>query len=363
MSINPWFRFYPTDWRGDAALRSVSFAARGLWMDMISLMHEAEPYGHLLVNSKSPDAIRLARMLGGNPKEVSGLLRELEEEGVFSRTDEGTIYSRRMVRDCKRNAETSAAGRENGLLGGNPDIRRGTVPKDHRTRRFRRSDNPAKARRIFDKDSGECHWCHKELTYDGEGPNLYHVDHVTAIADGGTNDDDNLVASCAACNHARARVSWSDPNGSGSSDPNGSGLGSDGADHKPHGARAPPSTARSQKEGSELRSAADAAPDGPRSVVWSEGLERLQRLTGLPVAKARTRLGQLLRLAGDDCPRLLAVLRECPETGDPQAWLTRAAEARAGQKSAVSKLGWMMQTPDDDPLTIDAEPAAVETLQ
>ena len=36
MSINPWMKFYPSDWRSDAALRTVSSAARGLWMDMLS---------------------------------------------------------------------------------------------------------------------------------------------------------------------------------------------------------------------------------------------------------------------------------------------------------------------------------------
>jgi hypothetical protein len=120
MSVNPWMKFYPTDWRGDAALRSVSFAARGLWMDMLSLMHEADPYGHLLVNGRAPPADRLARMLGGALEEVTQLLDELEEQGVFSRTGDGIIYSRRMVRDYAKAARDKA----NGSAGGNPNIKR-----------------------------------------------------------------------------------------------------------------------------------------------------------------------------------------------------------------------------------------------
>ena len=120
MSTNPWLKFYPTDWRGDAALRSVSFAARGLWMDMLSLMHEAETYGHLLVNGRAPPTARLARMLGGTIKEVTQLLDELEEQRVFSRTDDGIIYSRRMVRDHAK----AARDKENGRAGGNPNIKR-----------------------------------------------------------------------------------------------------------------------------------------------------------------------------------------------------------------------------------------------
>ncbi len=115
----PWLRFYTADWRGDAGLRAVGFAARGLWMDMLSLMHEAAPYGHLVVNGKPLDAARLAARLGGTAKEVQHLLDLLEAEGVFSRTDDGAIFSRRMVRD----AEKAERDRVNGRGGGNPRLR------------------------------------------------------------------------------------------------------------------------------------------------------------------------------------------------------------------------------------------------
>lgn len=38
---DPWLKFYPTDWRSDPALKMCSLAARGLWIEMIALMHEA----------------------------------------------------------------------------------------------------------------------------------------------------------------------------------------------------------------------------------------------------------------------------------------------------------------------------------
>ena len=192
--------------------RTVSSAARGLWMDMLSLMHEADPYGHLLINSIAPTPESLAKIFGNSQKETRNLLSELENAGVFSRTNDGIIYSRRMVRDHSNAARDTANGKVNGALGGNPEIRRGTVPKDERLRRFRRSDNPAKSLRIFNKDNGLCHWCRTPL----EGV-PWHADHVVAIADGGTNEDENLVAACPGCNHKRARNGWSDPN---SSDPN-----------------------------------------------------------------------------------------------------------------------------------------------
>jgi len=48
----PWMKFYPRDWRGDQALRAVSIAARGLWMECLCIMHEAKPYGHLVLNGQ-----------------------------------------------------------------------------------------------------------------------------------------------------------------------------------------------------------------------------------------------------------------------------------------------------------------------
>jgi hypothetical protein len=46
------------------------------------------------------------------------LIAELERHGVFSRTREGVIYSRKLV----RMAAKSAKARKNGVLGGNPSI-------------------------------------------------------------------------------------------------------------------------------------------------------------------------------------------------------------------------------------------------
>lgn len=116
----PYMKFYARDWRGDGALRMCSFAARGLWVDLLTIMHdEGDPYGHLSINGTQPTTSHLARMLGGTPKEVERLLGELEGAGVFSRTEAGTIYSRRMVRD-KIKADTDRANGKDG--GGNPNL-------------------------------------------------------------------------------------------------------------------------------------------------------------------------------------------------------------------------------------------------
>jgi biotin operon repressor len=116
----PASQWYWADWMKDPAVRSVSYAARGLWMDMLSLMHESDRRGYLQVNGKFVSAELLARMTGGSTDEVSRLLQELEDSGVFSRSDDGCIYSRRMVRDERKRALCSEAGKKGG---GNPTFK------------------------------------------------------------------------------------------------------------------------------------------------------------------------------------------------------------------------------------------------
>jgi len=106
----PAFMFYPGDWLRDTALVSCSLAARGLWIHMICLMHEGCPYGHLRVGAKVIGSANLARMVGSTAAEIKALLAELREAGVLSETEDGTIYSRRMVKDEKHRAARAAGG-------------------------------------------------------------------------------------------------------------------------------------------------------------------------------------------------------------------------------------------------------------
>lgn len=120
----PAFQFYPSDWWKDPGLRISSLEARGLWIDMMAIMHDGEPYGHLTVRMPGAekatplDVAQLARLVGASPAKVAKLLAELKRNGVSSQTAEGVYYSRRMVRDeAARNARA-----ENGKLGGNPAL-------------------------------------------------------------------------------------------------------------------------------------------------------------------------------------------------------------------------------------------------
>lgn len=114
-------------------------AARGLWVEMLCIMHKADKYGHLLVNGEAPNNAQLAILTGIPADQLEPLMVELEKMGVFSRTQQGVIYSRRQVRDEKK----AKHARNIGKNGGNPNL---SKQKD-----ISSQDNPE----VNPKDKGE----------------------------------------------------------------------------------------------------------------------------------------------------------------------------------------------------------------
>jgi hypothetical protein len=140
-------KFYPSDWRADPALRTCSIAARGLWIEMLCIMHEAEPYGSLLIKGKRIDKKQLASLCGILEKECVVLMLELEGFGVFERDLDGTIYSRRMRRDHAK----AIRDKENGKGGGNPNVKgkdKGWVnPQDNREDKAQKPETIARSQK------------------------------------------------------------------------------------------------------------------------------------------------------------------------------------------------------------------------
>lgn len=118
MSGTTWSKFFWSDWFSEPALRLCSYAARGLWIDMLCIAATHDPIGYVAVAGRGLDETSIARMTGGLESEVPSLLGELERNGVFSRDRHGRIYSRRMVADARR----AATARKNGKKGGNPSL-------------------------------------------------------------------------------------------------------------------------------------------------------------------------------------------------------------------------------------------------
>jgi hypothetical protein len=131
---DPWIKFYFADWRAEPRLKLCSRQARSLWLDMLGVMHEAQPYGFLLVEGIAPTPHQLANLVGDPERHVKQWLGELQQAGVYSVVGgpmpddvreliqegiaEGTMLSRRMVRDAAKKERD----RVNGKGGGNPRL-------------------------------------------------------------------------------------------------------------------------------------------------------------------------------------------------------------------------------------------------
>lgn len=137
---DPFLKFYTSDWRSDPRLKMCSAAARGLWIEMLCLMHEATPYGQLLVSGQSPTDAQLSVLVGIPSGQLPDLIGELEAAGVFSRTRQGVIYSRKLSRMAKK----AATARKNGQRGGNPNLRKQKGNQASDNQKDKEHDKPQK---------------------------------------------------------------------------------------------------------------------------------------------------------------------------------------------------------------------------
>lgn len=118
MAKLPAFQFYPADWRKDPGVQSLSFHDRGVWFEILCLMHESEQRGKLLLNGKPMPNGALARLLGLDDQTLAETLTALLDYGVASRDDQGALTNRRMIRDDRLRKKRSDCGK----LGGNPNL-------------------------------------------------------------------------------------------------------------------------------------------------------------------------------------------------------------------------------------------------
>lgn len=89
----PAFQFYPGDWQRNANLRRCSPAARGVWVDILCLLHDSDEYGLLRWPLKE-----ISQAAGASMSHV----RELVEKSVLKGVDKGLcdpfIYTPRSGR-------------------------------------------------------------------------------------------------------------------------------------------------------------------------------------------------------------------------------------------------------------------------
>jgi hypothetical protein len=114
----PSFQFYPADWRNNANLRRCSPAARGIWIDVMCVLHDSDEYGIVrwpladLANAANAP-IKLVRelveksVLKGDDKQVATAFVYIPRSGrkdgdpvTLVSIQAGPVwYSSRMVKD------------------------------------------------------------------------------------------------------------------------------------------------------------------------------------------------------------------------------------------------------------------------
>ena len=92
----PSFQFYPADWRNNANLRRCSWAARGVWIEIMGLLHDSDHYGVLRWTLKE-----IAQALGC----PVAIVKELACKDVLKGCDSG---------DCDTLIYVPRSGRKDG---------------------------------------------------------------------------------------------------------------------------------------------------------------------------------------------------------------------------------------------------------
>lgn len=141
---------------------------------------------------------------GGRDRHSNGRCKECkrrENAAWYARNAEESNERGKAWREAnpERMSELNRLWRER-----NPDRNRAL----HARRRAREAAAPgvyteADVRQRYEAQHGRCHWCQKKVGGD------YHVDHVIALAQGGSNGPENICIACVRCNLSKgAKLPW-----------------------------------------------------------------------------------------------------------------------------------------------------------
>lgn len=105
----PWLKFFPGDWLKEPSLTICSPATRGIWIDLICVMHESGGVGQL-----TGTVAQLAKLARCSAAEMEQSIRELDAykiARVTVRNSKVTLLSRRLKREeiTRKNGAIRAA--------------------------------------------------------------------------------------------------------------------------------------------------------------------------------------------------------------------------------------------------------------
>lgn len=319
MTKRRWSKFWWQDYERDPALRLCSLAAQGLWMRLLCLMHEADPYGYLCVNHRPLHTRQLAQMLGVAERQIQRLMAELREAGVYSTTPEGLVFCRRLLRD----KAASDLGAQWGRTGGNPRLKPASPqPASSQPE----AAQPMSSRLVSSQPGGTQPMAIQPIT---PLPVVAHPPAAQPVA-----------AQPVARPAARAPSSSVQPGAGEVITP------------------VPPAPLKHQEAEAESEAESSLTSFGPecdaRTHLFNAGLLFLKRVTGRPDRAARALLGKWLKMLADDAAILLAVLAECQafNPAEPVSWLEATIRHRLAAQVAHP------DGPEVEPSTLQATPKA-----
>ena len=94
-------------------------AAQGLWINMLALMSQSDPFGHLMDGKATMTVSALTHITRQRIANVKRWLEELETHNVYSKDPEtDAIYCRRFVREHELSIIRAGAGKLGGKTTG-----------------------------------------------------------------------------------------------------------------------------------------------------------------------------------------------------------------------------------------------------
>lgn len=202
----PSFQFYAYDWQGNSNLKRCTHEEKGIWMDIMCLMHDQEEYGIIRWPLKE-----IAQAVGAS----IGKIKSLVLKGIMKGGDTGceeyiyiprsgrkdgtpvvlipkqstTVwYSSRMVRDeyVRQNAGASTRFQSK------------TENNSHPTSKNNDNERAKLRQKVLAKTEGKCFHCKCVL------PEYWEIDHLIPRSKGGRHSFNNLVPSCKGCNQDKS---------------------------------------------------------------------------------------------------------------------------------------------------------------
>ena len=130
----PSFQFYPKDWLTDIGLKMCSLEAKGLWIDLLCYMFFAPIRGSLTYNKThnkthnkpitndnkvitNLDNKAITKLTGENEEKINALMKELEENQVIEKLQNGMRINRKMYYGAQQSDRISELRAEAGRKG------------------------------------------------------------------------------------------------------------------------------------------------------------------------------------------------------------------------------------------------------